>query len=215
MVKRLGEPPVPSGALLAPSLLITGRSAKSVYAQPAAELKRLTDAGAIIRVARGYYSAVPTGKTATTWLPSLEDLTAAIAGAIYGIRFGALWGLSAARVHGALPRAIAVGYAFGPTQHRTIALLARPGLITFRKRDPARLALEFLETEIGPSRVTSVAQTILDLSAQDFTDESEARSEAVRNLMAMVDQEELEKLAKQVRGQTALNRARRLVADVE
>lgn len=202
---------VPAAALIAPTLLLTGKSAAAVYAQPAAELKRLTDAGAIVKIARGYYAAIPVDKRAVAWLPSLEDLAAGIASAVYGPGVGALWGLSAARVHGAVPRAIGVGYAFGPAQHRPIPLACRPGQIQFRKRDPERLDVEYLKTELGPGLVTSIAQTILDLSSRDFEGKGELRTDAVRQLMTIVDPEELTELAGRTRGMAALRRARKVV----
>ena len=104
---------VPAEALLSPTLMLTGRSASGVYAQPAAELARLTENGAAIKLARGFYAAVPVGKRADSWLPSLEATAAGIASAAYGVGKGAIWGLSAARVHGALPRALSVAYAMG------------------------------------------------------------------------------------------------------
>lgn len=206
---------VPSGALLLPTLMLTGRSAGAVYAQPAAELKRLHEAGAIVKVARGYYAAVPVGKTGHGWLPSTEDLTAGLASAVYGPGSGAVWGLSAARMHGALPRAIAAGFACGPRQHRPIRLTIRAGEVTFRMRDPERLALDYVETELGPGLVTSIAQTILDLSSRPFVEDADPRREAVLNLMGVVDPDELADLARSVRGHTALGRARALVRSVE
>lgn len=201
---------MPPAALLAPTLVLTGKSAAAVYAQPAAELKRLTDAGAIIKIARGYYAAIPVGRRAGEWLPSMEDLAAGIASAVYGPGAGALWGLSAARVHGSLPRAIGIGYAFGPAQHRPIPLVCRTGQVQFRKRDPQRLDLEYFKTELGPGLVTSVAQTILDLSSRDFGEGGDLRTEVVRNLLTMVDPDELAELAGRTRGMAALRRARRI-----
>ena len=215
MTKVAASTSVPTAALVAPTLMITGRSAAGVYAQPAPELARLTRGGAAIKLARGFYAAVPIDKRGRDWLPSLEDITAGIATAIYGPGNGALWGLSAARVHGALPRALSVGYAFGPAQHRPIELTARAGQIEFRKRDPQRLELEFLQTELGPALVTSVAQTILDLSSRDFSDGFGVRSEAVRNLLFRIDTDELTEVADRVRGRTALARALRLVNDAD
>lgn len=209
------EAAVPTDVLIQPTLLLTGKSAAAVYAQPAAELKRLTDAGAVVKIARGYYAAVPIGKQSTSWLPSMEDLAAGLASAVYGPGNGALWGLSAARAHGALPRAIATGYAFGPTQHRPIALLLRQGEVQFRKRDPDRLDIEYLDTELGPGLVTSVAQTILDLSTRHFEGDGDLRTEAVRNLMNVVDRDELADLATRVRGLAALNRARQVASHAE
>lgn len=206
---------VPADALLKPTLMLTGRSAAEVYAQPAGELKRLAEAGAIVKVARGYYAAVPVGKIAGSWLPSMEDLTAGLASAVFGPGNGVLWGLSAARAHGALPRAIATGYAFGPTQHRPIPLLLRPGQVQFRKRDPERLDVDYLDTELGPGLVTSVSQTILDLSGRAFEGTGDLRTESVLNLMKVVDLDELMALATRVRGLTALNRARKVAAHAQ
>jgi hypothetical protein len=207
------EVAVPASALIHPTLMLTGRSAAAAYAQPASQLHRLAEAGAIIKIARGYYAAIPVDKRKGDWLPSLETLTAGLATAIYGPGHGALWGLSAARVHGALPRALATGFALGPSQHRAIALTVRQGEVEFRKRDPERLELEYLNTELGPGLVTSIEQTILDLSVRAFGDESEPRVEAVRNLMALANADRLHELANRVRGRAALARANRLVAD--
>lgn len=211
-MSRRREIAVPTGALLQPTLLVTGASAAAVYAQPAAELKRLADAGAIVKIARGIYAAVPVGKQAENWLPSMEDLASGIASVVYGPGVGVLWGLSAARVHGALPRAISVGYACGPAQHRPITLLPRSGQVLFSKRNTDHLGVEYFDTELGPGLVTSKTQTILDLSRSSFDVEGDLRTEAVRTLMMMVDLEELADLAAQSRGMTALARARKLVS---
>lgn len=206
---------VPAEALLSHTLMLTGRSALGVYAQPAAELARLTRNGAAIKLARGFYAAVPVGKSAESWLPSLESTAAGIANAIYGVGTGAIWGLSAARVHGALPRALSVGYAMGPTQHGVVDLIARSGHVEFRCRDTRRLELEYFDTDLGPGLMTSIAQTILDLSSSDFKESGDPRSEAVRNLVAMVEPSELDDLAQRVRGKAALGRVRQLVAHAQ
>ena len=213
MAKLTHEVAVPAAALIHPTLMLTGRSAAAVYAQPAAQLLRLANAGAIIKIAHGYYAAIPVDKSKGDWLPSLETLTAGLATAIYGQGNGALWGLSAARVHGALPRAIATGFALGPSQHRPLALTVRPGEAHFRMRDPERLEVEYLATELGPGLVTSIEQTILDLSGQEFDADSEPRVEAVRNLMAMANADRLAELAARVRGRAALARARKLLSN--
>jgi len=210
MVSRKAPAPVPREALLQPTMMLTGRSASAVYAQPAGELKRLADSGAIVRLARGYYAAVPPGQAAETWRPSLEAVAAGLASAVYGPGVGAIWGLSAARVHGALPRALAIGYACGPHQHRPIALQGRTGEVVFRTRDTMRLDLEYWATELGPARVTSIAQTILDLCSTDLEEADDSRTEAVRDLMAMVDRSELEELAMRSRGRAALRRAQQV-----
>lgn len=193
--------------------MITGRSAAAAYAQPAAELARLAEAGRVLRVARGYYAAVPVDKVGTDWRPSLESLAAGIAIAVYGVGRGALWGLSAARVHGGLPRAISTGFAFGDRQHRPVQLTTRSGRVMFRKRDPDRLSLETVVTDIGPALVTTVEQTILDLCASPITDPADPRTESVLSLMAMTTEHRVQHLAGRVRGASAWNRARRLAFD--
>lgn len=215
MTSRIARASVPSEALLSPTLMLTGRSATSVYAQPAAQLARLVRTGAIVKLARGFYAAVPVGKTAEDWSPSLEDISAGIATAVFGYGQGALCDLSAARVHGALPRAQSLGHVCGPTQHRPLDLVSRPGRVIFHKRESHDRALEYLPTELGPARVTTVAQTILDLSSRPFEHDGDSRSEAVRLLMNRVDERELTALAARVRGRTALSRARKLAAHVE
>jgi hypothetical protein len=84
--------------------------------------------------------------------------------------------------------------------------------VEFRRRDPERLDLEYVDTELGPGLVTSIAQTILDLSSRAFEDEADPRTEAVRNLMSAVAVDELADLAARVRGQAALARAQKLVS---
>jgi hypothetical protein len=204
---------VPAGALIRPTLMMTGRSAAGVYAQPAAELSRLAKAGAIVKLARGYFAAVPVDKRQMDWQPSMEAIAAGLATAVFGPDRAALWGLSAARVHGALPRAIATGFVLGPTQHRPIQLTARPGHVEFRQRDPQLFDVELFSTELGPGLVTSIEQTILDLSTRDVRDSDDMRAVVVRTLMARADQATLEGLAQRTRGQAALRRARKLAAD--
>ncbi|MDP1878077.1 MAG: hypothetical protein Q8M17_11040 [Actinomycetota bacterium] len=201
---------VPHAILIQPTLMITGRSAAAVYSQPAAELARLARSGVIVKIAHGYYAALPTDKRRGDWVPSLETLSAGLAVAVFGPGRGAIWGLSAARVHGALPRATATGYVLGPTQHGDIELSIRSALVEFSKRDPARLDLEYLATELGPSLVTSIHQTILDLSTRPFVDGETPRADAVRALMERADLDRLASLAANVRGRSALARALRL-----
>ena len=150
--------------------------------------------------------------SSSDWLPSMEDLAAGVASAVYGPGQGAICGLSAARAHGAIPRAFAAGFVLGPTQHRPMALVARSGLVHFSKRDLTSLSLDYLDTAVGPGLTTSVAQTILDLARGPLQEDDTQRGEAIRNLMHVVDDDELAELADRVRGRAALVRARRLVA---
>ncbi len=85
----------------------------------------------------GYYTAVPQDQIGTTWMPTLESAGAGIAAARFHPARAPLMGVSAARVHGALPRALAVAIVAAPTQHESIALLDRAATVRFVKRDGA------------------------------------------------------------------------------
>jgi hypothetical protein len=74
-------------------------------------------------------------------------------------------GVSAARLHGAMPRALGVAIVAAPAQHDPITLLDRPASVRFVKRDTARVDVETVATEMGRALVTSIEQTVLDLPA--------------------------------------------------
>jgi len=201
---------VPAEALIYPTLMLTGVSAATVYQHPAGELRRLMKAGAILRLAHGYYCAVPVEFRDQDWSPSLESTVAGLAIAIYGPGAGIVCGLSAARVHTAIPRAIGVGHACGPRQHAAVTLTGQFGTVHFHKRDPQNLDIELWSTDVGPGHVTTVEQTILDLSTKAFGNPKDQRADAVLNLMERADHARLEEIAELHRGRTALTRAREL-----
>lgn len=202
---------VPSSVLLRPTLAVTPGSAAETYAQPSVELGRLAKAGALLKLARGIFVAVPVDQRDRDWLPSLEAMATAVCIAVHGPGQGALCGLSAARVHGALPRAISTAEVVGPTQHRPIVLSARRARVDFAARDMGGIDVESFMTELGPGLVTTAAQTILDLSRREFDDGDSLRIEAVRQLMERVDSAEIESRAHRARGRRALARARALM----
>ncbi|GAA4536033.1 hypothetical protein [Pseudonocardia xishanensis] len=78
----------------------------------------------------------------------------------------ALMGVSAARIHGAIPRALSVAGVAGQRHRRTLELSDRDAVVLFVRRDIARLDVQRHRTELGQGWVTTVEQTLLDLIAR-------------------------------------------------
>jgi predicted transcriptional regulator of viral defense system len=179
------------------------------YAHPAPQLRRLEQSGVLHRLAHGYYTVVPQDQIGTNWMPTLEAAAAGIAAARFHPDRAPLMGVSAARLHGALPRALAVAIAAAPVQHDPITLLDRPASVRFVKRNTARVDVETVTTELGRALVTSVEQTVLDLARRPPLNVAEGQiPEALRALLPRCDQETLDELARRQRLRTALARAR-------
>lgn len=138
------------------------RDAGQVYAHPRAELARLAQAGAVKHLATGYYILVPQDRLGDhRWTPDLDATALGVGQADYGSNTVALMGVSAARYHGAIPRAQAVAVVAVPKQRP--ALETEIGRIIFVKRDVTRLDLEQLDTTLSSGLVTTIEQTLLDL----------------------------------------------------
>ncbi|WP_373270539.1 type IV toxin-antitoxin system AbiEi family antitoxin [Rhodococcus sp. 1163] len=146
-----------------PMRVVRAATAADVYAHPRAELARLTDLGLLHRVATGFYLAVPDNKVGGGWMPGLEAAAAGIAVAAYGRDEVVVMGVSAARLHGAIPRALATAVVAVPTRHDPIQLADRQAVVRFVVRDTARLDAERIDTELGAVLVTTPEQTVLDL----------------------------------------------------
>ena len=131
---------------------------------PAAEVARLHERGLLHRHADGYYVVVPPAMVGRGWLPSLETAAAGIASAIYGPDDIVVMGVSASRLHGAIPRALATATVAVPAQHRPIALSDRAAVVRFIKRNTHGVDAERYDTELRPTLVTTPEQTILDLA---------------------------------------------------
>jgi predicted transcriptional regulator of viral defense system len=182
-----------------------------VYAHPAPQLRRLEQLGVLHRLAHGYYTVVPQDQIGTGWMPTLEAAAAGIAAARFHPARAPLMGVSAARVHGALPRALAVAIVAAPTQHDPITLLDRPASVRFVKRDTARVDVETVTTELGRALVTSIEQTVLDLARRPALGVAEDQiPEALRALLPRCEPEVLDELARRQRLRSALARARDL-----
>jgi predicted transcriptional regulator of viral defense system len=172
------------------------QQAGGVYTQPRAEMRRLEQRGAVHRLAHGYYVVVPQEHVGAAWMPTLEAAAAGIATADFGPANAILMGVSAARLHGALPRAISTAVVAVPAQRNAITLADRPATIQFVKRDTARLDAERMATELGPTLVTTPEQTILDLARRpNLGGAADQVPAAIRALFARADHDLMRELA--------------------
>jgi predicted transcriptional regulator of viral defense system len=199
---------VPAVLAGAPLRTIRATDAGTTYAFPGPELARLADRGLLQRVANGYYIVVPQDMIGREWVPSVEVAAAGIASAIYGATHAVLMGISAARVLGAIPRALGTAVVAVPDQHRPIRLKDRQSVVRFVKRDTDRLDAERIETPLGAALVTTPEQTILDLAHRpqlgDAQDEVPA---AIAMLYQRSDHQRLKALAGDQRLTASLRRA--------
>ena len=165
----------------------------------------------MLRLASGYFCAVP-DDSGPDWRPSIEAAGAGIATAIFGPSVPVMMGLSAARLHGAHPRALAIAFVAAPRQHRPIALDYTGATVTFLAREVARLDAELIQTELGGVLVTTPEQTVLDLSRRPNLGGFPAEAaDAIKALWARCDDDTLVHLAGTQRLRAALRRARQTV----
>src|SRR5699024_6265594 len=125
---------VPPALLRGHSRVLRPRDAVTVYTHPRPEFARLNRAGALHRLAAGYYAAVPDDQFDRSWLPELEAAALGIAVTDAGIDSCALMGLSAARIHGAIPRALAVAVVATTRHRRSLRLTDRDATVLFTRR---------------------------------------------------------------------------------
>jgi hypothetical protein len=185
--------------------------ASVAYAHPAPQLRRLEQLGVLHRLAHGYYTVVPQDQIGTNWMPTLEAAAAGIAAARFHPDRAPLMGVSAARLHGALPRALALAIVAAPVQHDPIALLDRQATVRFVKRDTSRVDVVTVTTELGRALVTSMEQTVLDLARRPPLNVAEDQiPDALRALLPRCEPELLDELARRQRLRSALARAREL-----
>jgi predicted transcriptional regulator of viral defense system len=204
---------LPPTLLQRPLAVIRPQDATAVYRHPRPEIARLTQRGLLHRLAAGYYAIVPRQRVGDDWLPELEAAAAGIGTARYGWDSVVLMGISAARLHGAIPRALGVAVVAAPTQAAEIELVDRDARVIFVQRDTGRLDAERMMTELGPALVTGPEQTVLDLAHRpDLGGVSAESREAVQALLPRCDPDLLEQLAAAQRLRAPLRRAREWAA---
>lgn len=185
------------------------------YVDPWAEFRRLVNRGVLQKVATGYYLLPPDDARARgSWRPSVEAVALGIAVADYGVDAVALMGISAARIHAAIPRALAGAVVAVPKQRPR--LQTEHGVVRFVVRRTPTLDRVRTRTEVVQGWATSPEQTLLDLADRPELGGATTVtvSEAITNLAAEVDWSQIEGLAREQRKQAALARARWLGAAV-
>lgn len=192
--------------------MLRPRDAAQVYAHPRAELVRLARIGALRHVATGYYVLVPPDRLGDDrWTPDLDAIALGMAQVDYGARLVTLMGASAARHHGAIPRALAVAIVAVPKQRSSVQ--TGFGRVVFVKRDITRLDTERIDTSLTSGWVTTMEQTLIDLAARPTLGgltETDSR-EAIASLATRVDWNLVQQLAADQRQPSAF-RAALLVA---
>jgi len=200
----------PQLARLSPAVF-RPRDVTHVYAHPRAELRRLTAAGLLVRLATGYYASVPLHRTGEVgWRPDIHAAGLGIAQADYGVDGAVLMHVSAARRLDVIPREIAVAVVAVPKQRPPLDVLG--GRVVFAKRDTARLDTQRTESELGPGWVTSAEQTILDLAQRPALEvvDKHVVQDALRALTDRADWDLVDELATRQRKRAAASRARAL-----
>ncbi|MFI6101077.1 type IV toxin-antitoxin system AbiEi family antitoxin [Lentzea sp. NPDC051213] len=185
------------------------RDAADVYAHPRGEFERLLKQAVLRRISNGYYALAPMERLGDIrWRPDLAAAALGIAQADYGRDAVALMGVTAARRHGALPRAIGTAVVAVPKQRPQ--LHTDVGEIVFVKRDVARLDLERVDTELTAGWMTTPEQTALDIAARPGLggiEEADA-SAILRALARKVDWALIEDLARAQHRPAALTRVK-------
>ncbi|HYJ70761.1 MAG TPA: type IV toxin-antitoxin system AbiEi family antitoxin [Nocardioidaceae bacterium] len=183
--------------------------AADIYAQPRPEFQRLVRRGLLHRLANGYYAIVPRDRIGDDWRPTLEAAAVGIGAAAAGPERAVLMGLSAARMHGAIPRAVGVAVVAVPRQRGAVELADRDARVIFVRRDTDAIDAERLPTDLGPALVTGVEQTVLDLAHRpELGGLPDEVHPAIRALLPRCDGERLDELAGAQRLRAALRRAR-------
>jgi hypothetical protein len=182
--------------------------AADVYRNPRVEFGRLERAGALHRLAPGLFAVVPDDRVGRDWRPPLEAAALAIAGAGGHVAGSALMGISAARIHGAIPRALNVAVAAAERHRRTLQLTDRHATVHFVRRDVARLDIQRHHTELGQGWITTIEQTVLDLIARpNLGGVPDAAAEAITVLISRAEPGLLHDLATNQRHRRALHDA--------
>jgi hypothetical protein len=196
---------LPREIMAAPLRTVRPQDLAHLYTQPFRQLDKRVRRGEINKLARGVYYAPP-DDVGLTWIPTMEAATAAVATAFFGARVPILMHLTAARLHGAVPRALAVGIVAVPRQQKPMQLTDRDhGQVIFVKRGVADLDAVLMSTELGQVLVTTPGQTALDLAKRPrLAGDPTQACDAIRQLFPRIDMEQVAQLAHEQRAQAAL-----------
>ncbi len=193
-----------------PNAVMRPRDAQGVYAHPGPEFARLARAGVLRRLAYGYYVRVPAAESGRpSWRPDLHAVALGIAQSDAGQDGAALMHVSAARVHGVLPREIALAVVAVDSQRPSLSVGS--GRIRFMKRMVDVLDLQRVVLPLVEGWVTTREQTLLDLVVHPSIEglDVEVAREALAQLALEVDWSRVTHLAVTQRRAGALAQARR------
>ncbi|MBL1075470.1 type IV toxin-antitoxin system AbiEi family antitoxin domain-containing protein [Nocardia sp. 2] len=186
----------------------------AVSRHPRQQLARLVERGVLHRAAQGYYVVIPQEYVGTAWLPGLEAVAAGIGTVMFGTDNAIVMGVSAARMHGVMPRSLGVAVVAVPRQRATLRLVDRDASVRFVARDTGRLDAELIRTELGGALVTTSEQTVLDLTRRpDLGDAAVDVPAAIRALYRRCDRERLAELAIEQRMRATLDRVNAMVGE--
>ena len=173
-------------------------------------MARLQRLGLLHRVAVGYYVVVPQDRVGMPWKPAIEAAAGGIAAAAVGADRAILMGITAARIHNVIPRALGTAIVAVPTRRHEVTLRDRDGVVHFIERDVDALDAELITTELGRCLVTTPEQTVLDLAHRpDLGNAAQEATAAIPALLGRCDRATLDKLAGEQRLGAALIRIRR------
>lgn len=184
------------------------------WALPQKELASLAQAGLVAAPAHGYYVVPPAPYVGDRkWRPSLEGFALGFAQRVAAAGTVSLMSVSAARVHGALPRAVAVAVVAMPEQRRSLDTAW--GRVTTVTRDITRLDTQVTQTDLVEGLITTAEQTMLDLADRPKLAglPLEQVTEAIVALARRVDWDRVVALAGAQRKRAALSRAGWLAAN--
>ena len=192
------------------SQLRVGRTSSFGLERPDAELQRLSEAGSLLALTKGFYALIPEQYRGpdTSWKPTIEGVALGMAASLYSPDEVALVGPSAARAHRCYPRALGTAYVSVPHQRRSRPTVL--GEVRFVERAIDKMDTVRIDTDLGPGWATSVEQTALDLSrnrpAWNVTDST--RIEMIRFLADRIDWNLIDEIAQANRGVKTLRRLR-------
>jgi hypothetical protein len=120
----------------------------------------------------------------------LESSALGMAASDEGAETVALMGISAARVHGAAPRALGVAVVAASRHRAPIQLADRDADVIFVRRDVTHIDVERRSLELGRGWITTIEQTIIDLAGRpDLGHVPDEAAGAVRALLPSAAQE--------------------------
>lgn len=161
-LRRPSVPSVPANLLAMQPPVFRPRDVE-LWSNATKELLRLAAAGVVAAPLRGYYVVVPPGRMGDrSWRPTIEGFALALAQRVTDVDNAALMGVSAARLHGALPRAIGTAVVAVGEQRRS--LQTEWGDVVFVSRDVDALDLQRADTDLTAGWITTIEQTILDVA---------------------------------------------------